>query len=39
MYALYSKLYFGMGSEGAAPVAIGDILPVLRKISVEALAK
>jgi L-ribulokinase len=33
LYALYRKLYFGMGSRSAEPVAIGDVLPELRRIA------
>ncbi len=36
LFALYSKMYFGLGMRGAAPVAAGDVLPELRKISGEA---
>jgi L-ribulokinase len=32
LYALYRKLYFGLGEPGAAAVAIGDVLPALRNI-------
>ncbi|MCC6365659.1 MAG: ribulokinase [Bryobacterales bacterium] len=34
LYALYRKLYFGMGRPGAGPVAIGEVLPELRRIAV-----
>jgi L-ribulokinase len=33
LYALYRKLYFAFGSTAAAPVAIGDVLPALRRIA------
>ena len=33
LYALYRRLYFGLGSRKANPVAIGDVLPELRKIA------
>ena len=33
LYPLYRKLYFGLGTRGAAPVAIGDVLPELRRIA------
>jgi L-ribulokinase len=33
LYALYKKLYFGLGRAGAAPVAAGDVLPSLRRIA------
>ena len=37
IYQLYRKLYFGFGQRDAAPVALGDVLPVLRAIAHEAL--
>lgn len=33
LFALYEKVYFGMGQANAAPVALGDVLPSLRRIS------
>jgi L-ribulokinase len=33
LYALYRKLYFALGSKTAEPVAIGDVLPELRRIA------
>jgi len=33
LYPIYRKLYFGLGSRGAAPVAVGDVLPELRRIA------
>jgi L-ribulokinase len=36
LYALYRKLYFGMGTRGADAVAVGDVLPELRLIAEEA---
>ncbi len=33
LYGLYRKLYFGFGSASAAPIAAGDVLPALRRIS------
>jgi L-ribulokinase len=36
LYALYRKLYFGLGEASASPVAAGDILPELRRIAMEA---
>ena len=36
LYALYRKLYFGMGTRSAEPVSIGDVLPELRRIAEEA---
>ena len=38
LYPLYRKLYFGLGSRSAAPVAIGDVLPEVRKIARDALS-
>jgi L-ribulokinase len=35
LFALYRKLYFGLGQPGAEPVGIGDVLPALRKIAAE----
>ena len=37
LFALYRKLYFGLGSRNAAPVALGDILPELREIAAEVI--
>jgi L-ribulokinase len=39
LYGLYRKLYFGMGSRDAKPVAIGDMLPELRRIAAGAMAR
>ncbi len=36
LYALYRKLYFGLGDRQSAPVAIGDVLPQLRHIAAQA---
>jgi L-ribulokinase len=33
LYALYRKLYFVLGRPGSEPVAIGDVLPELRRIA------
>ncbi|HWE83517.1 MAG TPA: ribulokinase [Terracidiphilus sp.] len=33
LYPLYRKLYFGLGSRAAAPVALGDVLPELRRLA------
>ncbi len=33
LYALYRKLYFGLGTRAAAPVALGDVLPELKRIA------
>jgi L-ribulokinase len=38
LYPLYRKAYFGLGTRSAEPVAIGDILPELRKIASEVAA-
>jgi len=35
LYPLYRKLYFGFGGPGAEAVAIGDVLPVLRRLAAE----
>ncbi len=36
LYTLYRKLYFGMGQAGAPPVAVGDVLPELRRVASKA---
>jgi L-ribulokinase len=36
LYQLYRKLYFALGARGAEPVALGDVLPELRRIAQEA---
>ena len=36
LYTLYRKLYFGFGQKGAAAVAVGDVLPELRRIAAAA---
>ncbi len=33
LYPIYRKLYFGLGARAAAPVALGDVLPELRRIA------
>ncbi len=33
LYPLYRKLYFALGTRSSEPVALGDILPELRKIA------
>ncbi len=35
LYALYRKVYFGLGTRSAAPCSLGDVLPELRKIASE----
>lgn len=37
LFALYRKLYFGLGQRAAEPVALGDVLPELREIAAEVL--
>jgi L-ribulokinase len=36
LYPLYRKLYFALGTSAAAPCALGDVLPELRRIASEA---
>jgi L-ribulokinase len=38
LYPLYRKAYFALGTRSAEPVALGDILPELRKIASEVAA-
>ncbi len=38
LYPLYRKVYFGLGTRTAPPVALGDVLPELRKIASEVAA-
>jgi L-ribulokinase len=38
LFALYRKLYFGLGRKDSAPAAIGDVLPELRRIAAQARA-
>ena len=38
LYALYRKTYFALGTRSAAPAALGDVLPELRKIAAEVRA-
>ncbi len=33
LFRLYRKLYFGLGTRGAEPVALGDVMPELRSIA------
>lgn len=35
LFALYKKVYFGLGTRDAAPVALGEVLPELKKIAVQ----
>lgn len=39
LYAMYRKLYFGLGDPRSEAVEIGDILPTLRAIAAEARAE
>ena len=36
LYPLYRKLYFALGQRGSDAVAIGDVLPELRRIAAQA---
>jgi L-ribulokinase len=38
LFALYRKLYFGLGDPASQPLAIGDVLPGLRKIAASVRA-
>ena len=38
LYALYRKVYFGLGTRSAEACALGDVLPELRKIAREVTA-
>jgi L-ribulokinase len=38
LFPLYRKAYFGLGTRSAQPVAMGDILPELRRIASEVTA-
>jgi L-ribulokinase len=33
LFALYRKLYFGFGDQRAEPLAVGDVLPALKRIA------
>jgi L-ribulokinase len=35
LYPLYRKVYFALGTPNAAPAALGDVLPEIRKIAEE----
>jgi L-ribulokinase len=35
LFALYRKVYFSFGLRGSSPVAMGDVLPALRRIAAE----
>ncbi len=36
LYAIYRKLYFALGDRQSPPVAIGEVMPELRRIAAEA---
>ena len=36
LYPIYRELYFGLGARASAPVAIGQVLPELRRLAQEA---
>ena len=36
LYGMYKKLYFGFGQRSSSAVALGDVLPSLRRIAAEA---
>jgi L-ribulokinase len=38
LFAQFRALYFGLGSEGSAPVALGGVMPTLRRVAAEARA-
>ena len=38
LYPLYRKVYFALGTRSAEPVALGDVLPEIRKIAAEVNA-
>lgn len=38
LFSIYQQLYFGFGQKGSKPVALGDVLPALRKIATSARA-
>jgi L-ribulokinase len=35
LYSLYRDVYFALGKRDAAPAALGDLLPELRKIAAQ----
>jgi len=37
LYRLYRDVYFALGSRDAKPVALGKVLPELRKIAAEVV--
>ena len=37
LYRLYKRLYFGFGQPAAASVAVGDILPALRRMAADSV--
>lgn len=38
LYSLYRKVYFALGQQSAEPVALGDVLPELRRLATQARA-
>ena len=36
LFQLYRGLYFAFGKPGSEPVAVGEVLPILRKVAAEA---
>jgi len=38
LYPLYRRVYFALGTRSAAPVALGDVLPEVRKIAAQVNA-
>jgi L-ribulokinase len=39
LYRVYRRLYFALGSRDAAPAALGDVLPELRRIAAGAMTR
>jgi L-ribulokinase len=39
LYEAWRRLYFGLGSADASPVALGNVLPMLRRVAEEAQRK
>jgi L-ribulokinase len=37
LYPLYRDLYFALGKRDAAPAALGDVLPELRRIAAQVM--
>jgi L-ribulokinase len=36
LFAIYRALYFSFGRQGSSPIAIGDVLPTLRRVASDA---